>query len=537
MTSSDSTPDPLAPDAAVAVLGAGTMGAGIAHVAAEAGHRVALFDVAPGAVTAALDELRTRLERSASKGRRSVESVAETLARITPATGLDELAGSALVIEAIVEKLEIKRNVFSTLEEILAEDAVIATNTSSLSVTAIAAGLQRPERVVGMHFFNPAPVMPLVEIVSGDATAPAVADLAFGTAVAWGKTPVRCTSTPGFIVNRVARPFYGEGLRLLAEGVANARTIDAVVVGAGGFRMGPFTLMDLVGLDVNLAVSTSVYEQTYHDPRFAPNVIQRGLVDAGRLGRKSGHGFFDYDGSDDEPGDAVQTVTVSFKDDVMPAVEAVGDLGHAGGIVDRLRSADVPVRLGDGDGGPGFLRIGGAVLVPTDGRTATEIMAGGFFGAADVAVVDLVADWADAGHVAMAEARQAQGHPAGPFAGVLQSAGVSTSIVADAPGLVLMRIVAQLANVAADTALLGVADPAAIDTAMRLGTNYPLGPMEWSDRIGAPTVVGVLDATRAFYGEDRYRVSAMLRRIAVGGGSLRGTGGGGTSRSESGTHR
>ncbi len=514
------SPDAISPDMGVAVLGAGTMGAGIAQVAAEAGHPVALFDVSPGAVTSAIDALRTRLERSAAKGRRSAESVAATLDRIRPVAGLDELTGSALVVEAIVENLDIKRNVFSTLEDILATDAIIATNTSSLSVTAIAAGLQRPERIVGMHFFNPAPVMPLVEIVNGAATDPTVMDAAFATALAWGKTPVRCTSTPGFIVNRVARPFYGEGLRMLAEGIADARTIDAIATGAGRFRMGPFELMDLVGLDVNLAVSTSVYEQTFHDPRFAPNVIQRGLVDAGRLGRKSGRGFYRYDDPEATPEEAQTTADFSFDGGDLPTVEVVGDLGHAAGVVARLRTGGVPIRSAGDGGRNGFLRIGTTVLVPTDGRTATGMMAHGEFNGADVVVLDLVNDWSTAGCVALAEAEQSDGYPAGPFVGVLQASGVRPTIVTDAPGLVLMRIVAQLANVAADAVLLGVAEPDAVDTAMKLGTNYPLGPVEWANRIGSPPIVRVLDELRSFYGEDRYRVSALLRRTALGGGAL-----------------
>ena len=515
------TGTPLPTDRIVAVLGAGTMGAGIARVAAAAGHVVRVYDTDGEAVDRAIDDLRTRLEASVAKGRIPADEAAAILGRILPARNLQELADAALVIEAIVEDLAVKQHIFDELEGIVADSATLATNTSSLSVTAIAGRLRRPGRVVGMHFFNPAPVMPLVEIVAGTATDRDVAADAYATAAAWGKTPVHCASTPGFIVNRVARPFYGEGLRLLGEGVADAATIDAIVTGAGGFRMGPFTLMDLVGLDVNLAVSKSVYAQTFHDPRFAPNVIQQSLVDAGRLGRKTGRGFFVYGGDDPtRPEESVQTIVAASTGD-LPVVEVVGDLGHATEIVDRIAARGVELVTHAEDDGPGRLRIGDVALVPTDGRTATELAATGVVGTSEVAVFDLVRDWGEAERVAVAEAAQATGHPAAWLALMLGDE-VAVSPVGDAPGLVLMRIVAQLASVAADAVLTGVAGPEAIDTAMRLGTNYPAGPLEWVDRLGATTVVAVLDSLRAFYGEDRYRASALLRRAALAGLTLRG---------------
>ncbi|MDQ3782612.1 MAG: 3-hydroxyacyl-CoA dehydrogenase [Actinomycetota bacterium] len=501
--------DPLPPERAVGVVGAGTMGAGIAQVAATYGHRVLLHDTAPGAAEAAVEAVRTRLDAAVNKGRLDTAAAAAIAGRIVAASSLDELAEVGLVIEAVVERLDVKRELFAKLEALVAADAVLATNTSSLSVTAIAAGLDHPQRVVGMHFFNPAPVMALVEVVSGDATAAAVADTTAATATAWGKTPVHCTSTPGFIVNRVARPFYGEALRLLAEGAADAATIDAVVTEAGGFRMGPFALMDLVGLDVNLAVSRSVYEQTFGDTRFAPNVIQQGLVDAGRLGRKTGRGFHDYSA------EAVP-VAPAILDGSGPApaeVVVVGEPGHAAALVDRIAASGVPVRREAGDGGPGRLLVGDAVVVPTDGTTATELAAR--LGVTEVAVLDLVGDGATAARVAVADADQAQRRPGERFAAAVAPARLAVSAVGDTPGLVVMRIVAQLASVAADAVTAGVADPGDVDIAMRLGTSYPKGPLAWAEEIGVATVVGVLDRLRAFYGEDRYRVASRLRRAAL----------------------
>ena len=513
------TGTPLATDRVVAVLGAGTMGAGIARVAAEAGHIVRLYDTDGDVVDGALNELRSRLDRSVAKVQMTSETAQGIVGRVVPARNLGDLADAGLVIEAIVEDLGVKQHVFGELETIVGERSVLATNTSSLSVTAIAGRLRRPDRLVGMHFFNPAPVMPLVEIVAGTATDPGTAADAFATAKAWGKTPVHCASTPGFIVNRVARPFYGEALRLLAEGVADPATIDAVVTGAGGFRMGPFTLMDLVGLDVNLAVSKSVYAQTFHDPRFAPNVIQQSLVDAGRLGRKTGRGFYAYGDDAPEGLQAVRSITAA-EHGHLPTVEVVGDLGHATEIVDRLAARGVELVTHAEDEGPGRMRIGDVALVPTDGRTATELAASGAVGTDEVAVFDLVGDWATAERVAVAEAAQAIRHPAAWLA-LLLGGGTAVSLVGDAPGLVLMRIVTQLASVAADAVLVGVAGPDAIDIAMRLGTNYPLGPLEWGDRLGPPIVRDVLDTMRGFYGEDRYRVSALIRRAALAGLSLR----------------
>ncbi|MFQ5553854.1 MAG: 3-hydroxyacyl-CoA dehydrogenase [Acidimicrobiia bacterium] len=511
----------LDPSTPVAVIGAGTMGRGIARVAAGAGHPVLIFDASAAAVTDAIDETRRRLLRDVEKGRLDQEAAGSIADRITPCSRLEAVAAAGLVIEAILEDLDVKTDVFRRVESVVDDSTILASNTSSLSITAIGAGLSRPDRMAGMHFFNPAQLMPLVEVVVGDASAGDTVDTLMATAAAWGKTPVRAASTPGFIVNRVARPFYGEGLRLLQEGVADHATIDDIVTGAGGFRMGPFRLLDLVGLDVNLAVSNSVYEQTFHDARFAPNVIQQSLVHAGRLGRKTGRGFYDYgDRAAVGPGDSATGDGAPSQ--LASKVLAVGDLGHAAGLVTRLDNAGVAIEQQRADGGPGHLRLGGSVLVPTDGRCATELAAAGTFGTDEIAVVDLARDWASATRVAVTEAAQATGGPGAVWAAAIEGAGVAVSLVGDSPGLVLMRIVSQLASVAADAVLTGVAVAEDVDTAMRLGTNYPAGPLEWADALGAEAVVSVLDHLQAFYGEDRYRAATLLRRSALVGSPVRG---------------
>jgi len=278
----------------VAVIGAGTMGSGIAQVAAQAGHPVILFDTRREAVDKALAGLRRTLDKLVEKGRLTGDQANGIHGRITPASDLKDLAGSGLVIEAIIEDLGVKKKLFAELEGTVATDAILATNTSSLSVTAIAAACSRPERVIGLHFFNPAPLLPLVEVVPGLATDAALATRMMALMQAWGKTPVVCKDTPGFIVNRVARPFYGEAIRIYEEGIADMPTIDAAMKSAG-FKMGPFELMDLIGNDINFTVTRTVWEAFFYDPRYKPSFTQQRQVESGRLGRKSGRGYYRYE--------------------------------------------------------------------------------------------------------------------------------------------------------------------------------------------------------------------------------------------------
>ncbi|MDV3222463.1 3-hydroxyacyl-CoA dehydrogenase NAD-binding domain-containing protein [Intrasporangium sp.] len=278
----------------VAVIGAGAMGAGIAQVAATAGHRVSLVDSVDGAAAAAVDRLGSSLERLVTQGRLTPDEADAAQARLTAARSVDELPACGLVIEAVPEDLSLKRKVFADLGATQPATTMLATNTSSIDIAAIAEAVIHPERVIGLHFFNPPPAMALVEVVHGANTSGRVLDAAVELMRTWGKTPVRCASTPGFIVNRVARPFYGEAQRMVEGGVADAATIDWILREKGGFPMGPLELTDFIGQDVNLAVGTSVWEQTGHDERYAPTEFQRRLVAAGRLGRKSGEGVYTY---------------------------------------------------------------------------------------------------------------------------------------------------------------------------------------------------------------------------------------------------
>lgn len=394
------SPMPLTDETVVAVVGAGAMGAGIAQVAAQAGHEVHLVDAVEGAAAAAREKLSATLTRLVQKGKLTAEASAGILERIIigPAADGDlrELPPVGLVIEAVVEKLAVKHDIFGTLDEEQDESTVLATNTSSLDIGAIAADLDHPERVIGLHFFNPPPLMKLVEVVRTTQSDPQILADAQDLMQRWGKTPVLCTSTPGFIVNRVARPFYGEAQRLLEAGVADAATLDLALREHGGFRMGPFELTDLIGQDVNLAVGTSVWEQTDRDPRYAPVEIQRELVEAGRLGRKSGHGYFEY-AENGQP------------------LDATGDAARAAELV----------------GGP-----------------------------------------------------------------------IETDPVA--------RTIAMLVNEGVDLVRRGAASAQDVDTAMKLGTNYPKGPHEWLAEIGAATIVEQLQALDKAFPGGRYRVSPAL---------------------------
>jgi 3-hydroxybutyryl-CoA dehydrogenase len=500
----------------VGVVGSGTMGAGIAQIAALAGHPVVLLDSAVGRAKVAIDGIGGQLERLVVKGRLSAPDAALALDKMTAAEDVADLAGCALVVEAAVESLEIKREIFAALESVVTGDCVLATNTSSLSVTAVAALLRRPQRCVGMHFFNPAPVMRLVEVVSGLATDEQVASAIADLATLWGKTPVRVTSTPGFIVNRVARPFYGEALRAVEECAATPATIDAVIRESGGFRMGPLELTDLIGQDVNLAVSRSVWELFGQDPRYAPSLAQQALVDAGRFGRKTGHGFYRY-------GDDVAAAEPSTAVAAEPPakITVVGDWGPWQPLWERTARAGIAVTGGDlGDSvNPHVELPGGALLVPTDGRTATErAIASG----RPVITIDLALDPGTAARFAIAQSDGCPEHCLAEVVGLLQAAGAAVSVLDDLPGLLVARTVAMLVNEAVDVVSRGVATASDVDVAMRLGVSYPIGPLEWGDRIGATRVVALLDALDGAYPTGRYRPCPRLRRVAWTGGSLRG---------------
>jgi 3-hydroxybutyryl-CoA dehydrogenase len=383
----------------------------------------------------------------------------------------------------------------------MAPDAILATNTSSISVTALAAGLARPQGLVGMHFFNPVPVMALVEVVSGLRTSPEVAAEIERLARAWGKVPVHAKSTPGFIVNRIARPFYAESLMLLQEQGARPEALDALLR-AAGFRMGPCELMDLIGHDTNFAVTQSVYEANFFDRRFTPSLVQRELVEGGLLGRKSGQGFYSY------PAGAPAMSPASHG---SPDLDASVSVQGEGPVAETLHAAacaalerQVPRVLSRDWTG---LMVAGRQLRLTDGRPAWRIARD--TGCSDIAVFDELPAAPDApvAYAAVGSSRWRTEAPAW-----LQFLGWKPVEVADTPGLVVARTITMLVNEAADAVQQGVCTPQGADAAMKLGVNYPHGPFEWLERWGRARIVAVVEALDDCYRGERYRVSPFLRR-------------------------
>jgi 3-hydroxybutyryl-CoA dehydrogenase len=499
--------------APVLVIGAGIMGAGIAQVAAQAGHRVQLFDTRDGAAEQAKAKLATTLAGLVAKGRMADQEAQATLARIGPIAALDDARDARLVVEAIVEDLGLKRTLLKQLETVVATDCVLATNTSSISVTALANGMAHPGRLVGMHFFNPVPLMKLVEVVSGLHTEAPVADAIFELSRAWGKVPVHARSTPGFIVNRIARPYYAETLALLHEQAATPQVLDACLRGAG-FRMGPCELMDLIGHDTNFAVTNSVFDANFFDKRYVPSQVQREMVDGGLLGRKSGRGFYRYP-------DGASALPVAVHE--APATAREVTVHGFGPIADQLERAATAALAPQGwgparerDSGWTGLAIDGARLVMTDGRCAYALAAAMVM--PDIAVFDRPVSVPPAAGTALAYAVAGSAGATWRVqsAAWLAALGFTPLPVADTPGLVVARTIAMLINEGADAVLQVVCSAEGADAAMKLGVNYPAGPFEWLARWSVPEVVALLDALDAQYRGERYRVSPWLRRGGAG---------------------
>ncbi len=498
----------------VGVIGAGTMGAGIAQVAAQAGCSVKLFDARDGAANAAITRNTEALKALAAKGKLSAEEATNAAARVKSVVDLNDFHDCDLVIEAIVEDLGAKQTLFKTLETVCGDGTIFASNTSSISITAIAAGLTRPEHVVGMHFFNPAPILPLVEVVAGQLTGDDAMNRVEAAAREWKKTPVRCKSSPGFIVNRVARPFYGEALRVLEAGGADVATIDLVLREAGGFKMGAFELLDLIGLDVNLAVTKSVWNAYFQDSRFRPSLTQEEMVAGRMLGRKSGRGFYSYP-------EGVPTPPASPFGPAPTMVQYLTESDALDPLVDRIKAAGIKVqsRKEDDPYGAGQLRVGNATLCLNDGRSATQIAFEDDL--PNVVTLDLARDFTLTRRVALARGDATTTAALADAVGLFRAISVEVSIIDDVPGMIIGRTLAMLANEGADAVLQKVADAAGVDTAMKLGVNHLEGPLETADRIGLTLFNAILVNLEGHTGDDRYRQSLLLQRKMWAGASLR----------------
>ncbi|MFJ5774819.1 3-hydroxyacyl-CoA dehydrogenase [Streptomyces sp. NPDC093094] len=494
----------------VAVVGTGTMGQGIAQVALLAGHPVRLYDTAPGRARDAAGAIGARLDRLVEKDRLAAAARDAARARLEPVEDLTGLADCTLVVEAVLERLDVKQELFRALEDVVSDDCLLATNTSSLSVTAIGGALRNPGRFVGLHFFNPAPLLPLVEVVSGFATDVSSATRAYETARAWGKTPVACADTPGFIVNRIARPFYAEAFAVYEAQGADPATIDAVLRESGGFRMGAFELTDLIGQDVNESVTHSVWQSFFQDVRFTPSLSQRRLVESGRLGRKSGHGWYDHaeDAERPEPHTAEEARPPAY-------VVAEGDLGPASELLALIREAGIQVREEEEDHGTRLVLPGGGQLALADGQTSVEFR--------DVVYFDLALDYRRAGRIALSASQDTSAQTLTEAIGLFQALGKKVSVIGDVPGMIVARTVARIVDLAHDAVAKGVATEEDVDTAMRLGVNYPLGPFEWSRRLGRNWAYALLDDLHLRDPSGRYAPSLALYRHAYASGKREGS--------------
>lgn len=486
----------------VGVVGAGTMGSGIAQVAIAAGENVKFFDPLPEAIQRGKDMIKKNLDFLVSKQKLTIDESVDIFSRLDFIDSLNGLSSCDIVIEAIIENESVKKELFKNLESIVSSKSILATNTSSLSITALSNELKFPERLVGMHFFNPAPRMKLIEVVKGLKTSDVYIDYITNLAKRWGKAPVVTKSTPGFIVNRVARPFYGEALRVLAEFGADHTSIDRVIRDCGGFPLGPCQLMDLIGLDVNLSVTQSVYEATAFDPRYAPSLLQQELVRAGKLGRKSGEGFYIYPVEDSDPKSADTNEKCELSSCALGFIKSSGIQC----LIDRLTDADADLIEATRDNTI-------ATIALTDGRTATQRASDESI--SNLVLIDLCISFKTTKLVALSHAEQCDPLALDEIVYALNSIGCEVIIIQDVAGMIVSRTVAMLANEAADLVYQRITSPEEVDMAMTLGTGYPIGPLLWADRIGVQNISTILKHLCEHYGSSRYRISPLIQRKSI----------------------
>jgi 3-hydroxybutyryl-CoA dehydrogenase len=494
-------------DLIVAVIGAGAMGRGIAQVCAQAGIATLLYDARDGAVAEALAAVGKGLDGQVAKGKMSADDKAAVMGRLKPMVSLAEAAAAGLVIEAIVEDLGVKRELFRALEKHLAPDAVIATNTSSLSVTEIAAGCERPQRVGGLHFFNPPPVMKLVEVIGGLRGDPSLVDALVAFSRRIGKQPIVATDTPGFVVNHAGRAFGPEALRIVGQGIATPSEVDALMKEAAGFRMGPFELLDLIGGDVTHAVMESIFARYYGEPMYQPSAQMAVRVAGGLLGRKSKQGFYDYSAA---PSASAPTVAVTPQ--AKPAMVWIADEDGGGDLAAILNTAGIKTQLGGTPGAQGLC------LVTPLGEDCTSAALRLRLDPARTVAVDMLGRFTGR-HTAMKNPMTAP-EALGAAVAALAATGSPVTAINDSTGFVVQRLLAMIVNVGSRIAELRVAKPADIDTGAELGLKYPKGPLALGDALGPARVLAVLDAMQASTHDPKYRATGWLRRRAALGVSL-----------------
>ncbi len=494
----------------VGVVGAGAMGRGIAQIAAQAGSTVLLFDTQHEAVIKGRDAVASQWDKLLDKGRLDTAQVEAFKARLQPAATLADLAGCDLVIEAVVERLDVKKSLFAELEGLVSAQAVLATNTSSLSVTSIAAGLKHPGRLAGYHFFNPVPLMKVVEVIAGLKTDPAVCERLVAHAREMGHTPVQAQDTPGFIVNHAGRGYNTEALRIVSEGVADFATIDRILKDQAGFRLGPFELMDLTGLDVSQPVMESVYRQYYDEPRYRPSVIGSQRLAGGVLGRKTSEGFYRYvDGAAQVPAE--------------PAVPQVGDLPPVWVSTRATRRAelfqllkDLGAKIETGQS-PSAQALS---LVAPLGFDVTTVSVVERLDPARTVGIDMLMDDKATKRRVLATNPATRADMRAAAHALFARDGKPVSVIRDSGGFVTQRVLATIVNIASDICQQRICTPADLETAVTLGLGYPQGPLALGDRCGPANVLEVLFNMGTVYGDPRYRPSPWLRRRGAIGLSL-----------------
>jgi 3-hydroxybutyryl-CoA dehydrogenase len=497
--------DPNAADLTIAVVGTGTMGRGIMQVSAQGGMRVIAFDEKPGAAQAAREYIASTLDGLAQKGRIAEADAKAAADRISIAKELADVAQAKVVIEAIVERLDAKQALFTRLEGIAGPETILASNTSSIPITAIASKCKHPERVGGMHFFNPVPLMRLVEVIPGLKTAPWVTDAMMALGRRMTREPVLCTDSPAFLVNHVGRAFVPEAQRILTESIATADEIDRILTGAPGFRMGPFTLSDMVGIDVQHSVMESIFAQFYGEPAFAPMNLSALRAAGGLFGRKTGAGWFAYEKGQQvlpplptAPAARPRSVWVRPSDH-HPDLQVP--------LLDLFREAGATLEAGP-QPSPNAL-----IVVTPIGYDLTTACVDLKLDAKRAVAVDVLFGMKGPRALMVTPAIDPAMREAAH--GLLAADGQPVIVINDSPGFVAQRVVAMIVNIGCGVAQRGIATPADIDKATKLGLGYPFGPMEWGDRIGAGRVLFILERLLAFYGEPRYRPNPWLKRRAA----------------------
>jgi 3-hydroxybutyryl-CoA dehydrogenase len=502
--------DIQSPSLCIGIVGTGAMGRGIAQIAAQAGIRVLLFDALHGAAASARETVIATLGKLAEKGKISAESLAFASAKLEVVAKLEGLASAQIIVEAIVENLDVKKALFQQLEDIIAANCILATNTSSLSVTSIAAACKRPERVGGFHFFNPVPLMKIAEVIDGLVTAPWVSEALLELGRRMGHTAVRAKDTPGFIVNHAGRGFVTEALRILGESVADFPEIDRIMREAAGFRMGPFELLDLTGLDVSQPVMESIYNQYYQEPRYRPSALAAQRLAGGLLGRKTGRGFYTYvngaaEGMPVAPVPSVKSASVWVSQTHPEWAEILREIAAAAGVTVETDYAPTGEAL--------------CIVTPLGGDATTSCLMQGLDPQRTVAIDGLFGLAAGKRRTLMTTPLTTAAMRDAAHA-LFAADGTPVSVIRDSAGFVAQRIIACIVNIGCDIAQQRVASPADIDRAVSLGLGYPKGPLAFGDALGAMNILAVLEGMQQFYGDPRYRPSPWLKRRALLGVSL-----------------